>query len=92
MKDLNELKAELDGLKSELFDQGYETKEELIQFESLNQEKFSRYYSLVKEIESLEWELMTASERAEREEQEKMSKLKREGKLYDYLVNKKKEQ
>ena len=72
---------EKEKLKNKLFDKGFKTTEELNKFKSENSEDFNRYYYLFEEIRRIEWELLSPAERAEKEEQRKLSKLKRQGKL-----------
>lgn len=79
---MENLKEEFKSLKEELFENGFKTIEELKEFETNNSEKYNRYYSLQKEIEQLEWRLLTSEEQAEKLEQRRLSKLKREGKLF----------
>ena len=82
MENLETLKDEFKNLKDELFENGFKTVEELKEFESNNSEKYNRYYFLQKEIEQLEWNLLSPKEQAEKLEQRRLSKLKREGKLF----------
>ncbi|WP_452220339.1 hypothetical protein [Lacinutrix salivirga] len=72
---------EKEELKGRLFDRGFKSSEELNQFKIENIDDFNKYYFLFEEVRKLEWELLTPDKRAEKEEQRRMSKLKREGKL-----------
>jgi hypothetical protein len=67
----------------------FSNSEELQQYRIQHKSQFDRYYFLVEEIERLERAMLSPKEQARQKEVEKMSKLKREGKLYEYLINKK---
>jgi predicted transcriptional regulator len=85
---LEQLKEEFEHLKKIVMKR-FSNSEELQQYRIQHKSQFDRYYFLVEEIERLERAMLSPKEQARQKEVEKMSKLKREGKLYEYLINKK---
>ncbi len=74
------LKKRIEELKP-IVKKGFKTSEELQEYKQNNIEIFNEYYEVYEQIEALEWELKTPAERKFIEEQRKLMKLKREGKL-----------
>mmetsp|Transcript_51978 Transcript_51978/g.165790 ORF Transcript_51978/g.165790 Transcript_51978/m.165790 type:complete len:93 (+) Transcript_51978:247-525(+) len=68
----------------------FKTKEEALEYEQTIPSETNEYYSNLKEIEQIEWDMKTPEEQETIKEYEKLYKLKREGKLYDYLDAKRK--
>lgn len=71
---------------------GFETKEELYKYNDTIKLESNEYYSNLKEIDKLEYELMSPEEREKLEEYNKQVELKKQGKLFDYLIAKKEEE
>ncbi|WP_312341254.1 hypothetical protein [Chryseobacterium binzhouense] len=71
---------------------GFETKEELYKYRDTIKSERNEYYSNLKEIDKLEYELMSPEEREKLEEQRFISKLVREGKYFEYMIAKKEEE
>ncbi len=71
---------------------GFETKEELYKYRDTIKSQRNEYYSNLKEIDKLEYELMSPEEREKLEEYNKQVELKKQGKLFDYLIAKKEEE
>jgi len=61
---------------------GFETIEELESYRSTIELERIEYFENIKQIEDLEWNLKTPKEQEEILEQRRLSKLKREGKLF----------
>ena len=59
----------------------FKSKKEGAKYIKKNYTKLSRLNDIEKEIERLEWELMSPEEKEQYLEEERISKLKREGKL-----------
>jgi hypothetical protein len=71
---------------------GFETKEELYKYNDTIKLESNEYYSNLKEIDKLEYELMSPEEREKLEEHRFISKLVREGKYFEYMIAKKEEE
>ena len=83
---LESLKKELEQY-NDLINQTFKTKEELRRFRENNLERFNQLIELKKQIDKLEWELKSPEEQAKILEQRRLSRLKREGKLFDEMDN-----
>ena len=83
---LESLKKELEQY-NDLINQTFKTKEELRRFRENNLERFNQLIELKKQIDKLEWELKSPEEQAQILEQRRLSRLKREGKLFDEMDN-----
>ncbi|WP_452602940.1 hypothetical protein [Pontimicrobium sp. MEBiC06410] len=64
-----------------IISKGFKTDEELDLYVNENNLLFDEYYDLHEQIKTIEWDLMTPEEQSKKEEQRRLSKLKREGKL-----------
>ena len=81
---LESLKKELEQY-NDLINQTFKTKEELRQFRENNLQRFNQLIELKKQIDGLEWKLKSPEEQAQILEQRRLSRLKREGKLFDEM-------
>ena len=89
MRELHDIKRAYDLLQKEIhelklsynYDNGFKNKEDLSKFIEENRDILEQSNNLKDQILQLEWELLSPAERAEKEQQHKLSKLKRQGKL-----------
>lgn len=79
-KKIEELKSELKKLES-ITEKRFKTSKELQIYLKKHESEYKKANDLEKQIEQLEWELMTPEERKKEEEIIEKMKLKREGKL-----------
>ena len=79
-EELQKLKNRMAEIKP-IVSKGFKTSKELQSYKKKNQTIYNEYYQLFKQIQQLEWELMTPEERKAEEETIEKMKLKREGKL-----------
>jgi len=77
---LNALKGRNEALKPIVF-KSFATDAALDAYEKEHQEIFDEYFENLEVIDALEWQLMTPQERAIKEEHQRLSALKRQGKL-----------
>lgn len=77
---IKELKKELEKLR-QITSKRFETSEELKNYVTENIESYNKAKEVQEEIEKLKWKLLSPKEKEEKEEQKRLSKLKREGKL-----------
>lgn len=71
---------------------GFKTKEELYKYRDTIKSERDEYYSNLKEIDKLEYELMSPEDKEKLEEHRFTSKLVREGKYFEYMIAKKEEE
>ena len=77
------LKEEIDKIKLAYnYDEGFSNSNDFDSFVKDNKAKLKEANELLERIKSIEWELMSPEERKKIEEQRRLSKLKREGKLF----------
>ena len=89
MRELHDIKRAYDLLQKEIhelklsynYDNGFKKKEDLSKFIEENRDILEQSNNLKDQITQLEWELLSPAERAKKEQQRKLSKLKRQGKL-----------
>lgn len=79
-KKIDELKLELKKLES-ITEKRFKTSKELQDYVNKNESTYQKANNIEKQIQQLEWELMTPKERKAEEELVEKMKLKREGKL-----------
>ena len=86
---MNALKQELDDIAKNKFgcDQhgGFPSKDLFNAYINENRTKLEHLNNLQKQVEELEWELKSPEEQAQILEQRRLSRLKREGKLFDEM-------
>ena len=84
----NQLLEELDKIKLNYnYDDGFDNKNDLETYVSENIVKITQLQKITKQIDKLEWELKSPEEQAQILEQRRLSRLKREGKLFDEMDN-----
>lgn len=82
------LKNRNEELKSIVF-VGFKTETELLAHREKVKTERNEYYSNIEEINQLELKLMSSQEKELLNEQQLISKLVREGKYFDYMINQK---
>ena len=85
---LTYLKNRNEELKSIVF-VGFKTEAELLVHREKVKTERNEYYSNIEEINQLELKLMSSQEKELLDEQQLISKLVREGKYFDYMINQK---
>lgn len=78
---LIELKKRLEELTI-ITSKEFKTSEELKRYVEENKHVYEEAHDIHKQVNQLEWDLLTPEEKARKEERKKLSKLKREGKLF----------
>ena len=81
-----QLLEELDKIKLNYnYNDGFDNKNDLETYVSENIVKITQLQKITKQIDELEWELKSPEEQAQILEQRRLSRLKREGKLFDEM-------
>ncbi|MGH1385150.1 hypothetical protein [Kordia sp.] len=60
----------------------FKTSEELQRYVEENKHVYEEAHDIYKQIDQLEWDFLTPEEKARKEERRRLSKLKRDGKLF----------
>ena len=85
-KRFQDIQLEINKLKSNYnYDNGFSNNDDIERFMKENKSILEQSNQLRTQIEKLEWELKSPEEQAQILEQRRLSRLKREGKLFDEM-------